>query len=349
LTGDKVSSSPAIGSDGTIYFGSDDDYVYALNVADRLTGAVFPTANEWFYKTGGNVRGHPAIDPNDGTIYVGSDDDNLYAFNPNDRLAGATFPTANEWFYKSQGNVKTRPAIDTDGTVYVGSDKNRVFAFRPADRLADPTGADFPTANEWEFTADGNVQASPVIGSDAVYVGADGGKGEGKLYAIQSFAFPRNERGTFISYSDDMVVSDEFTEFPTLESKNDWLNQYDYAVRMEVMRSATMNAEGNYEYTQRTWIRRCQNADCTDNNIANTYYQDTRTQYAWFPAPNSFIEQTIEMNPTEHAKFDRMLFGFTGATGDAGPQSVLIKKFQLSFIRPNDPIVTDDSVNYPVP
>jgi hypothetical protein len=28
---------------------------------------------------------------------------------------------------------------------------------------------------------------------------------------------------------------------------------------------------------------------------------------------------------------------------------VLIKQFQLSFIRPNDPIVTDDSVNYPEP
>ena len=340
LTGDKVSSSPAIGSDGTIYFGSDDDNVYALNPADRLAGALFPTANEWKFKTGGNVKGHPAIDPNDGIIYIGSDDDKLYAFNPDGTI---------QWAYKTKGNVKTRPAIDTDGTVYVGSDKNRVYAFRPTDRMADPTGADFPTANEWEFTADGNVQSSPVIASDAVYVGADGGKGEGKLYAIQSFAFPRNERGTFISYSGDMVVSDEFTEFPTLESKNDWLNQYDYAVRMEVMRSASKNAELNYEYTIRTWIRRCQNADCTDNNIENTYYQDTRTQYAWFPAPNSFIQQKIEMNPTEHAQFDRMLFGFTGSTGDAGPQSVLIKKFQLSFIRPNDPIVTDDSVNYPVP
>jgi len=46
---------------------------------------------------------------------------------------------------------------------------------------------------------------------------------------------------------------------------------------------------------------------------------------------------------------DRFLFGFTGATAAGDTQSVLIKQFQLSFIRPNDPIVTDDSVNYPVP
>lgn len=337
-TGGKVSSSPAVSSDGTtIYFGSDDSYVYALNRADRLAGYSFPTTNEWKFLTGGAVKGHPAVDPNNGTIYVGSDDDKLYAFNRDGTV---------NWSYKTRGNVKTRPAIDTDGTVYVGSDKNGVYAFRPADRLA---GKPFPTLNEWEFTADGNVQSSPVIGTDAVYVGADGGKEEGKLYAIQSFAFPRNERGTLISYSTDMVVADEATEFPTLQSKNDWLSQYDYAVRMEVMRSASVNGNGNYEYTSRTWIRRCENANCTDNNIAGTFFQDTRIQYAWFPAPNSFIEQKIEMTPAEHAKFDRMLVGFTGATGSAGAQSVLIKEFQLSFIRPNDPIVTDDSANYPVP
>lgn len=337
-TGGKVSSSPAVSSDGTtIYFGSDDSSVYALNRADRLAGYLFPTTNEWKFPTGGGVKGHPSVDPSSGTIYVGSDDDNLYAFNPDGTV---------NWSYKTRGNVKTRPAIDTDGTVYVGSDKGGVYAFKPADRSA---GKPFPTLNEWEFTASGNVQSSPVISADAVYVGADGGKGEGKLYAIQSFAFPRNERGTFITYSSDMVVANEATEFPTLQSKNDWLSQYDYAVRVEVMRSASVNEDGNYEYTSRTWIRRCQNADCTDADIAGTFFQDTRIQYAWFPAPNSFVEQTIEMTPAQHAQFDRMLFGFTGATGSAGAQSVLIKEFQLSFIRPNDPIVTDDSVNYPVP
>jgi len=182
-------------------------------------------------------------------------------------------------------------------------------------------------------------------------VGADGGKGEGKLYAIQSFAFPRNERGTFISYSDEM--GDQIIDFPTQDAQDNWLNQYDYAVRLEVMRSASVNAEGNYDYTSRTWIRRCKEVNCTDTDpdpkIAGTFFQDTRIEYAWFPAPNSFIQQTIEMIPADHAKMDRFLFGFTGATAVGDTQSVIIKQFQLSFVRPNDPIVTDDSVNYPVP
>jgi len=337
-TGGKVSSSPAVSSDGsTIYFGSDDDNVYALNRADRLAGYSFPTANEWKHTTGGPVKGHPAVDPGNGNIYVGSDDNKLYAFAPDGTV---------KWSYQTGGNVKTRPAVDTNGTVYVGADKGGVYAFKPADRLA---GKPFPTLNEWKFTADGNVQSSPVIGTKALYVGADGGKGEGKLYSIQSFAFPRNDRGKLISYSADMIVADEATEFPTPGSQNDWLSQYDYAVRLEVMRSASANAAGNYEYTSRTWIRRCESAGCADADIAGTFFQDTRIQYAWFPAPNSFMEQTIEMNSADHTIFNRMLFGFTGATGTAGAQSVLIKKFQLSFIRPTDPIVTDDSANYPVP
>ncbi len=144
-------------------------------------------------------------------------------------------------------------------------------------------------------------------------------------------------------------MGDDIIDFPDQDAQDNWLSQYDYAVRMEVFRSASVNAEGNYEYTSRTWIRRCQADDCPDADITGTFYQDTRIEYAWFPAPNSFIQQTIEMTPADHAKFNRFLFGFTGATAVGDTQSVLIKQFQLSFIRPNDPIVTDDSVNYPEP
>jgi len=68
-TGNWVSSSPAIGSDGTIYVGSKDKNLYAIS-PDGL--------KKWAFKTGGNVFSSPAIG-SDGTIYVGSDDNNLYA------------------------------------------------------------------------------------------------------------------------------------------------------------------------------------------------------------------------------------------------------------------------------
>ena len=350
---DWVWSSPTVSSDGTtIYVGTWDKYVYALNRNDRINDATGKTltANEWRFRTGDPVQSQPALDEANGIIYVGSDDDSIYALKHSDRLNDATENTltANEWSYKTEGDIRTRPAIAADGNVYVGSEKSRVYAFNPADRLMKET---FPAPSEWEFTADGNVKSSPVVGTDAVYVGSDGGKGEGKFYAIQSFAFPRNERGTLISYSDDFKLDP--AENPTQAEKDDWLAYNDYAVRMEIKRSPNVNGNGNYEYTSRAWIRRCQNEKCpntdTDPKITGTFFQDTRIEYAWFPAPNSFIQQTIEMTPVEHAKFDRTLFGFTAAIGDIGPQNILIKKFQLSFIRPNDPVVTDDSTNYPVP
>ena len=67
-TGDCVDSSPAIGSDGTIYVGSNG--LYALNPDGTL---------KWKYPTRGYViNSSPAIG-SDGTIYVGSNDDCLYA------------------------------------------------------------------------------------------------------------------------------------------------------------------------------------------------------------------------------------------------------------------------------
>ena len=59
-------SSPAIGSDGTVYVVSLDKKLYAINGknGDKL----------WEFETGGVVLSSPAID-SDGTVYVGSHDD----------------------------------------------------------------------------------------------------------------------------------------------------------------------------------------------------------------------------------------------------------------------------------
>ncbi len=59
-TGSAVDSSPAIGSDGTIYIGSHDGYVYAINPDGTL---------KWKFQTGGPIDCSPAINW-DGTIYI---------------------------------------------------------------------------------------------------------------------------------------------------------------------------------------------------------------------------------------------------------------------------------------
>ena len=69
-TGGYVTSSPAIGSDGTVYVGSEDDKLYAIN---GQTGVKL-----WEFQTGMDVYSSPAIG-SDGTVYVGSEDKKLYA------------------------------------------------------------------------------------------------------------------------------------------------------------------------------------------------------------------------------------------------------------------------------
>jgi outer membrane protein assembly factor BamB len=64
-----ITSSPILGADGTIYFGSCDHYFYAVN----------PDGTEkWKYETQSDIRSSAAI-ASDGTLYFGSDDTYFYA------------------------------------------------------------------------------------------------------------------------------------------------------------------------------------------------------------------------------------------------------------------------------
>ncbi|MDP9016905.1 MAG: PQQ-like beta-propeller repeat protein, partial [Candidatus Eremiobacteraeota bacterium] len=82
---DFFQSSPVIVGD-SVYFGSGDGNVYALN---RLTGAL-----QWRYLTGGRVRSSPAV--SHGVVFVGSMDGNLYAL---DAGRGTL-----RWKFKTAGN-----------------------------------------------------------------------------------------------------------------------------------------------------------------------------------------------------------------------------------------------------
>ena len=69
-TGSIVYSSPAIGSDGTVYFGSFDKKLYVINGKSGV--------KLWEFETGNCVTSSPAIG-SDGTVYVGSYDKRVYA------------------------------------------------------------------------------------------------------------------------------------------------------------------------------------------------------------------------------------------------------------------------------
>ena len=65
-----MDSSPAIGPDGTVYVGSEDHKLYAINGKSGV--------KLWEFVTGSLVFSSPAIG-SDGTVYVGSQDKKLYA------------------------------------------------------------------------------------------------------------------------------------------------------------------------------------------------------------------------------------------------------------------------------
>ena len=84
VIGNGSLSSPAIGSDGTVYVGSLDNKLYALIGKNGV--------KLWEFETGDNVESSPAIG-SDGTVYVGSYDKKLYAIKTDSKgLAKSPWP-----------------------------------------------------------------------------------------------------------------------------------------------------------------------------------------------------------------------------------------------------------------
>lgn len=148
-----IYTSPAIGADGTIYFGSDDSNVYAIN---GKTGAL-----KWTYPTLSYVESSPAIG-SDGTVFIGGDDANIYAIN------GST--GALKWSYTTGSFINSSPAVGSDGTVFIGSTDGNVYAFNGSSG-----------ALLWTYSTQGSVESSAAVGADGtVYIGSD----DGNLYAL---------------------------------------------------------------------------------------------------------------------------------------------------------------------
>ena len=150
MTGGKVNSSPALSVDGTVYVGSDDGKLYAIN----------PDGTQrWTFTTGQMISSSPAICA-DGTVYVGSLDSKLYAINPNG---------TQRWTFTTGNSINSSPVLGADGTVYIGSEDKKLYAINP-----DGT-------QRWTFTTGGDIYSSPALSVDGtVYIGA----GDRKLYAV---------------------------------------------------------------------------------------------------------------------------------------------------------------------
>ena len=149
-TGDVIESSPAVGTDGVIYVGSNDNNVYAINPDGT---------RKWSYSTGGDVVSSPAVGTNS-TIYVGSYDNNFYAISKDGALKNVPPTNLGNQIYSS-------PAVGNSEIIYIGSRNNRLYSF------------DSNLGTRWSRRLLDLIDSSPAIGGDGtVYVGAD------RLYAF---------------------------------------------------------------------------------------------------------------------------------------------------------------------
>jgi outer membrane protein assembly factor BamB len=131
-------STPAIGDDGTLYFGSDDGKFYALSPDGK---------QQWSVDVGKDIRSSPAIGK-DGTIYA-SLDSSLRAVDSDGK---------EKWRYETGGNALSSPALSLDGTIYF-TDTGSEFSLTTLYALG-PTGELL-----WEYSLDGYCH-SPVVGTN---------------------------------------------------------------------------------------------------------------------------------------------------------------------------------------
>ncbi len=109
IVGGSVTTSAAIGPDGTVYFGSDDRKLYALSSAGEL---------RWTYETGGAIGFTSPLVASDGSVGIGSDDGKLYWLESDGTLR-RTYATA--------GEIKSAPFLH-QGRLYLSSADSRLYA-----------------------------------------------------------------------------------------------------------------------------------------------------------------------------------------------------------------------------
>jgi outer membrane protein assembly factor BamB len=168
-TGGAIQATPLIGKDGTVYIGSSDGYMYAIQ--DLGTSG----RRAWAYKTAGPVTSSPVIDKAGYLYFASSDTDNRVI--GVDALSGTAKKTAagTPWVFTASAGIQAGLALSADeSSVVLGDVNGNVYAVNTSTATSN-----------WTYSTGSVVySAAPLIatigGQAAVVVGTT----EGKLHAI---------------------------------------------------------------------------------------------------------------------------------------------------------------------
>ena len=164
-TSGAVFSSPAVVKD-TVYFGSTDHYLYAV---DLNSGSL-----KWKSKTGSRITSSPAV--SDSAVYFGSFDGFFYAVDADTGKLKWKFQTEGERRYAGKHLHGSLPAGETmpdpfdfylsspvvwQGKVYFGSGDGNIYALDVASGKV-----------VWKFKTGDVVHASPAIADATVFIGS---------------------------------------------------------------------------------------------------------------------------------------------------------------------------------
>jgi outer membrane protein assembly factor BamB len=140
-------SSPTVVQD-TVYIGSGDGNVYAL---DAATGAL-----RWKFHTGNVVHASPAVA--NGTLYIGSWDSYFYALDAKSGQERWRFKTGEDHDIANQVGIQSSATI-ADGIVYFGCRDSNLYAL---DALAG--------TQKWTYSNKGSwVISTPIVKDGTLY------------------------------------------------------------------------------------------------------------------------------------------------------------------------------------
>ena len=161
----QIVSSPAV-VDGTVYIGSGDGNLYAI---DRQT-----SVQRWAFRTQSRVSSSPAVA--NGLVYFGSYDGNFYAVNAATGKLQWKFQNAGERRFSAPHLHGSLPAGEImpdpfdvylsspavwNGAVYFGSGDGNIYAL---DALSGTL--------KWKFKTGDVVHASPAISDGRLFIGS---------------------------------------------------------------------------------------------------------------------------------------------------------------------------------